>query len=94
MGRDAAALATAAMTAIFTAATLMLAGGAGLLASLLVAPLRSVGRMVALVVASAAAVGLGLLLLVGPPEPPRFFVTQALATPFLESLPRNGGDWI
>jgi hypothetical protein len=66
------------MTAIFTAATLMLAGGAGLLASLLVAPLRSAGRMVALVVASAAAVGLGLLLLVGPPEAPAFFTTEAM----------------
>jgi hypothetical protein len=44
----------------------MPAGGAGLLASLLVAPLRNAGRMVALVVASAAAMGPGLLLLVGP----------------------------
>ena len=65
------------MTAIFTAATLMLAGGAGLLASLLVAPLRSAGRMVALVVASAAAVGLGLLLLVGLPDPPHVFLMDA-----------------
>jgi hypothetical protein len=65
------------MTAIFTAATLMLAGGAGLLAALLVAPLRGAGRMAALVVASATAVGLGLLLLVGLPEAPHFFLTQA-----------------
>jgi hypothetical protein len=64
------------MTAIFTAATLMLAGGAGLLASLLVAPLRSAGRMVALVVASAAAVGLGLLL-IGLPELPHVLLTDA-----------------
>ncbi|MGG5886913.1 hypothetical protein ACLF3G_07200 [Falsiroseomonas sp. HC035] len=68
------------MTAIFAAATLMLAGGAGLLASLLVAPLRSAARMATLVVASAAAVGLGLLLLVGLPETLPFFTTE-VATP-------------
>ncbi|MGX9966558.1 hypothetical protein ACVFYP_24755 [Roseomonas sp. F4] len=56
------------MTAVFTAASLLLAGGAGLLSSLLVAPVRGVLRMAALLVASAAAVGLGLLLLAGPPE--------------------------
>jgi hypothetical protein len=71
------------VTALFTAASLLLAGGAGLLSSLLVAPVRGVRRMVALVFASAAAVGLGLLLLVGPPEED-FFLTAprpALATP-------------
>ncbi|MBU8544397.1 MULTISPECIES: hypothetical protein [Roseomonadaceae] len=65
------------MTALFTAASLLLAGGAGLLSSLLVAPVRGVRRMVALVFASAAAVGLGLLLLVGPPELD-VFLTMAL----------------
>ncbi|NKC30452.1 hypothetical protein HEQ75_06230 [Roseomonas sp. BU-1] len=65
------------MTAVLTAASLLLAGGAGLLASLLVAPLRNAGRMLALVAASAAAVGLGLLLLIGPPEP-GFFLTGLL----------------
>jgi hypothetical protein len=81
------------MTAIFTAATLMLAGGAGLLASLLVAPLRSAGRMLALVLASAAAVGLGFLLLIGPPDPSRFFVTHAPAKPCLESPLTNRAGW-
>ena len=73
MGGPVAGLAAAAMMVVFTAATPMLAGAAGLPASLLVAPLRSARRMVALVVASAAAVGLGLLLLVGP----AFFTTEA-----------------
>jgi len=56
------------MTAAFTAATLLLAGGAGLMTSLLVAPMRGARRMVALLLASAAAVGLGLLLIIGPPD--------------------------
>lgn len=57
------------MTAVFAAASLLLAGGAGVLSSLLVAPVRGAGRMVALLLASVAAVGLGLLLLVGPVDP-------------------------
>ncbi|MBU8536842.1 hypothetical protein [Falsiroseomonas tokyonensis] len=66
------------MTAMFTAASLLLAGGAGLLSSLLVAPVRGAARLVALLLASTAAVGLGLLLLVGPPEP-EFFLTLPIA---------------
>ncbi|MGK7861065.1 hypothetical protein [Falsiroseomonas sp. E2-1-a4] len=65
------------MTAVFAAASLLLAGGAGVLSSLLVAPVRGAGRMVALLLASVAAVGLGLLLLVGPVEP-AFFLTGFL----------------
>ncbi|NKE45532.1 hypothetical protein HB662_12155 [Roseomonas frigidaquae] len=71
------------MTALFTAASLLLAGGAGVLSSLLVAPVRGAGRMVALLLASTAAVGLGLLLLVGPPE----------AGVFLTGL-GNGSAWL
>jgi hypothetical protein len=66
-----------AMTAVFAAASLLLAGGAGVLSSLLVAPVRGAGRMVALLLASVAALGLGLLLLVGPAEP-AFFLTGTL----------------
>ena len=51
------------MTAAFTAATLLLAGGAGMLASLLVAPVRGVLRVAALVALSLTAVGVGLLLM-------------------------------
>jgi hypothetical protein len=57
------------MTAILTAASLLLAGGAGVLATLLVAPTRGRRRTVTLAMLSEAAVGagLGLLLLDGVP---------------------------
>ena len=55
------------VTAMLTAASLLLAGGAGVLASLLVTPVQSLARIAGLLLASAAAVGLGLLLLVGGP---------------------------
>ncbi len=61
------------MTAVFAAASLLLVGGAGVLTSLLVAPIRGAGRMAGLLLASVAAVGLGLLLLVGPAQP--YFMT-------------------
>lgn len=50
-----------------TAASLLLAGGAGLLASLLVAPIRAPKRLAMLLLLSAVALGLGLLLLHGLP---------------------------
>jgi hypothetical protein len=50
---------------VLTAASLLLAGGAGMLAALLVAPVRGAARLGALALASCAAVGLGLLLLAG-----------------------------
>ena len=53
------------MTARIAAASLLLSGGAGILASLLVAPVRGRGRMALLTLASAAALGLGLLLMGG-----------------------------
>ncbi len=57
------------MTAILTAASLLLAGGAGVLATLLVAPAPGRRRAVTLAVLSIGAVGagLGLLLLDGVP---------------------------
>jgi hypothetical protein len=57
------------VTAILAAASLLLAGGAGMLATLLVAPAPGRRRTVALAAVSAVAVavGLGLLLLDGAP---------------------------
>ncbi len=56
------------MTAAVAAASLLLAGGAGMLASLLVAPVRGRWRMAALTLGSVMAVGLGLLLIAGAPS--------------------------
>jgi hypothetical protein len=69
------------MTAVFTAATLLLAGGAGLLTSLLVTPMRGARRLATLLVASVAAVGLGLLLIVGAPGG-HFFEIGGLQAPY------------
>jgi hypothetical protein len=55
------------MTATFAAASLLLAGGAGLLATLLVAPVRGARRALALVALSLGALTLGLGLLGGLP---------------------------
>jgi hypothetical protein len=61
------------MTAILAAASLLLAGGAGMLATLLVAPAPGRGRTLLLAAASVGAVGvgLGLLLLDGVPASAR-----------------------
>ena len=56
------------MTATLAAASLLLAGGAGMLAALLVAPMRGRRRVLGLVMASVAALALGLVLLGAVPE--------------------------
>ncbi len=70
------------MTAVFAAASLMLAGGAGLMTSLFVSPVQGSGRLLALLMVSAIAVGVGLLLIAGPPEEDSLLLTlvaEALA---------------
>ncbi len=52
------------MPPLLTAATLLLAGGAGLVTTLLVAPVRSRGRMAALLLLSVVALGVGTALLI------------------------------
>ncbi|SFK50897.1 hypothetical protein [Falsiroseomonas stagni] len=63
------------MTAVFAAASLMLAGGAGMMTSLMLSPVGGAFRLAALVMVSALAVGVGLLLIAGPPEGDEFLLT-------------------
>lgn len=70
------------MTAVFAAASLMLAGGAGMMTSLLVSPVRGAFRRVALLMVSALAVGVGLLLIAGPPEGGEFILTAVVGAVF------------
>ncbi|NGM24285.1 hypothetical protein G3576_30120 [Roseomonas stagni] len=70
-GRD------AGVTAVFAAASLLLAGGAGLMTSMLVSPVHRGFRLAALLMVSALAVGVGLLLIAGPPDEEGFLLTMA-----------------
>ncbi|WP_203070893.1 hypothetical protein [Falsiroseomonas ponticola] len=67
------------MTAVFAAASLMLAGGAGMMTSLMLSPVRGAFRLAALLMVSALAVGVGLLLIAGPPEGDEFLLTGLVA---------------